>query len=917
MVPELLSRVKGIVRHIIPLFLLCLSSSVALAQTLLLPGDILISTVNSSNSTIDIVPMVDLNPTTSLWIASKNGEQFTGYAEISINKRVNAGEVLRITNTSDDRFNAIIKSENLGSEIVLIQKDEGIDRFIFGVSIGNDSISDLPESLTNSSGSFVNVPSGSNHQYHLRNGVSGTLEMLQDLVTDPAHWRSSDDLPFPVPGTNFRLLEAPVVMFDRTIDYVTEGDSIELNVAVYGHDGSRLTVDVAMNAWNSTADTSDLPDFRSVTFNFTGLIGDAVYAVTVPVSDDEQYEGTESLFFELKNLSKGHFGDFVSQAVLINDNEMPNIIVRKAEVTGDSDSDVVELQNLEDAVVDLDGWKLLINGFGYEFGQQDFLEPKGRLQISGLQQLADQKSSKGKIQLLDENGLLVLNDRSNMIVKSVNTKPERTVSTAVSGNPSTTDIGATPLSGTLTASGTSASQINIEETPFTPGWYPISREDVFSYKMAMNELYSWNEAKGKFVRINDEIPQTGTNTLQFYYRPERDTTTINQSDTLSETSAGAPWKFSLTATDANENGIIDGVEGFNLLQNNSGDTLRVDQFMQTVTQLSGYRSLRPVIYEVSSPGSLFEDLQAKQKHEIIPPNALFWVQADSLNSSFTIEYDPALTSYLPAESEEIIEEEVPTVSIMLSNGKQKEEISIHFTPAQEQLLYEDHLQLPMILGYKPDNPGFIYLGMQDGNSWKETWNIETSETQKITVPIGFVTDLKGEFRINIIEANGLPAEWRLFVEDQKTEEITEVYKGWEKKFDYSPSHYLKQNEKEAEFEPVEMNETDIDDRFRFIMVPPGVSETEIDKPDEVQLHQNYPNPFNPATTISIYLPESLPVKLSVFNIVGQPVAVLAEGVLPGGDHEFEWDATGLPSGMYIYQLEVGANIFTRKMTLVK
>ena len=137
MVPELLSRVKGIVRHIIPLFLLCLSSSVALAQTLLLPGDVLISTVNSSNSTIDIVPLVDLHPATSLWIASKNAEQFTGYAEISINKRVNAGEVLRITNTSDDRFNAIIKSENLGSEIVLIQKDEGIDRFIFGVSIGN------------------------------------------------------------------------------------------------------------------------------------------------------------------------------------------------------------------------------------------------------------------------------------------------------------------------------------------------------------------------------------------------------------------------------------------------------------------------------------------------------------------------------------------------------------------------------------------------------------------------------------------------------------------------------------------------------------------------------------------------------------------------------------------------------------
>ncbi len=61
----------------------------------------------------------------------------------------------------------------------------------------------------------------------------------------------------------------------------------------------------------------------------------------------------------------------------------------------------------------------------------------------------------------------------------------------------------------------------------------------------------------------------------------------------------------------------------------------------------------------------------------------------------------------------------------------------------------------------------------------------------------------------------------------------------------------------------------------------------------------------------------MPVKLSVFNVVGQPVAVLTEGTLSPGDHEFEWDASGLPSGMYIYQLEVGNRILTQKMTLVK
>ncbi len=86
---------------------------------------------------------------------------------------------------------------------------------------------------------------------------------------------------------------------------------------------------------------------------------------------------------------------------------------------------------------------------------------------------------------------------------------------------------------------------------------------------------------------------------------------------------------------------------------------------------------------------------------------------------------------------------------------------------------------------------------------------------------------------------------------------------------------------------------------------------------QLELHQNFPNPFNPVTTISFYLPEPEEIKLSVFNIVGQPVAVIAEGSLSAGEHQFEWDATDKPSGMYIYQLEVGKNVMTRKMTLVK
>ncbi len=88
-------------------------------------------------------------------------------------------------------------------------------------------------------------------------------------------------------------------------------------------------------------------------------------------------------------------------------------------------------------------------------------------------------------------------------------------------------------------------------------------------------------------------------------------------------------------------------------------------------------------------------------------------------------------------------------------------------------------------------------------------------------------------------------------------------------------------------------------------------------PDKIVLDQNYPNPFNPATTIRFYLPEQTAVKISVFNIVGQRVATLVENVLSEGDHSITWDASEMPSGIYIVQLETGNRVLTRKMTLLK
>ncbi|GAB4375679.1 MAG: hypothetical protein Kow0042_21310 [Calditrichia bacterium] len=88
-------------------------------------------------------------------------------------------------------------------------------------------------------------------------------------------------------------------------------------------------------------------------------------------------------------------------------------------------------------------------------------------------------------------------------------------------------------------------------------------------------------------------------------------------------------------------------------------------------------------------------------------------------------------------------------------------------------------------------------------------------------------------------------------------------------------------------------------------------------PDNYELLQNYPNPFNPSTTIEYRLPRSSNVKLVVYNVVGQEVATLVDGMRPAGIHKITLDATYLPSGLYVYQLLTGDQRLSKKMILMK
>jgi hypothetical protein len=104
--------------------------------------------------------------------------------------------------------------------------------------------------------------------------------------------------------------------------------------------------------------------------------------------------------------------------------------------------------------------------------------------------------------------------------------------------------------------------------------------------------------------------------------------------------------------------------------------------------------------------------------------------------------------------------------------------------------------------------------------------------------------------------------------------------------------------------------------------PVGIEDEISDIPTEFALNQNYPNPFNPQTNFSIDLPEAQDVSLVVYNILGQNVKTVAEGMYEAGSYTFNWNGKNshgedVPSGIYFYSLRTAEFSKTNKMMLIR
>jgi predicted 3-demethylubiquinone-9 3-methyltransferase (glyoxalase superfamily) len=92
---------------------------------------------------------------------------------------------------------------------------------------------------------------------------------------------------------------------------------------------------------------------------------------------------------------------------------------------------------------------------------------------------------------------------------------------------------------------------------------------------------------------------------------------------------------------------------------------------------------------------------------------------------------------------------------------------------------------------------------------------------------------------------------------------------------------------------------------------------EVSPADVFTLKSISPNPFNSTTTISFNLTQQLATKLTVFNQIGQEIAVLSEGILNAGEHKVAWNAEDYATGLYFVEISTPVGKELRKIILMK
>lgn len=378
----------------------------------------------------------------------------------------------------------------------------------------------------------------------------------------------------------------------------------------------------------------------------------------------------------------------------------------------------------------------------------------------------------------------------------------------------------------------------------------------------------------------------------------------------------------VSATDADESGSIDGMEGFNLLGNPFGSTISVGAVKEEFTSIN--TNINNYIYvwnaEMGGGNGGFELLKDP---DVIDPIQPFWVRylEDGVNGIARFDRD-RLTEEAGREIHGSSND--PAGSFELKLGAEKWFDTYRIEIREEGKVGEDRLDGYKLFSLKP---GSINLYSPVGNGNRLARNVLPHRLeQAMEIPLMFSTSDRSSLSFSWERPDDLPRDWDLILRDQK--ENREVNLRTSNSYNFK-LETTGTDVEEAVIPPEQSllnikEEPSSEERF-FLTIRPSDSMGENvaeEMPESIRLKPNYPNPFTNTTTIPYELDEATEVTLTVWNMIGQKVATLIDGELKSAgphdeDSDISWNATNMPSGMYIARLEAGGEVFTRKMTLIK
>lgn len=807
------------------------------------------------------------------------------------------------------------------------------------------------------------------------NTAAGYRSELDDVANN---WQEENgsgdqsDLVLPFDATSFTIISPPTVAFSSAELSNNEGNSVNLTVELLQANNVDLDIDVVFLSSSSTASSSDISNFSSQTVSFTGASTGASQDISITLTSNDGFEGTEKAVFVLQNNNTGSIINPSELTLSITDNETPDISINEIHadpasgLDGDADGngtrdgnddEFVEIVNNQDTAIDISNWEFYNEAdLKHVFPSGTVLPANSALVLFADEGVTPQGNFGGAVvqgsnesttlSLVNGGDIISLQDSNGNEIVSVDypdASNNQSIVRAgdVSSSPFVNHSDATGSAGDLYSPGT-----KIDGTSFgskyaigirgTEGWRMISSpvknatfNDFFGdFWMqgipgsddpgGSGTLYTWTESGGGSFNAPSGMSSNlkpGQGYIIYVFEDDEFSTPGIQGGfpkvvNTNGTENGSTVNVTVSANDSGGSNGIDGNEGWNLLGNPFATDLSVGSLISALENVDPTVNANIYVWDHEANSGNGEYIVLSDGDRIAPFQAFFVRFTNEVNDG-TVTFDKTqLEANTGAQFYKNDAEDSFAFDLELHGEEYFDSYSLEFSE-------NGTIELDRYDAYKlfSLNANSINLFSMHGDNRLQKNMLPKDLESNLKIPLSFDANGRTNLTFRWGNIDGLPNDWDVMLIDK--EENREIDLQVAEEYQFTVSSGVNEQDSDEGKLLNKREGSEESSRFVLSLIPNLDTSSGRDVPESVKLNPNYPNPFNPTTTIPYEIAEDAEVKLTVWNMIGQKVATLVDGMVEAGTHQETWNANNMPSGIYIARFEVGNEVFTRKMTLIK